>query len=97
MNTDEINSDTEKILKKLDESFVGLLPPDFEDDFPEGTLNAVDALLIVAREIRRLARAIGRLGLNGASTEMGALEVVSLEIKKGFDSVSNTLREIKQE
>jgi hypothetical protein len=50
----------------------------------ETTINAddlTDGLLAIARAIEKLAGAVERLGLNGASSSMGAIEVLAMEVK----------------
>lgn len=60
--------------------------------------NIVDALFFIGRNIGQLAQAIERLGVNGASTPMGAIEALGLEIKKlagalrgGFSEIANAI------
>ena len=38
-----------------------------------------------------IAHAINRLGLNGAATEMGAIEALSFEVKEGMQAIATSL------
>ncbi len=52
-----------------------------------------DGLLAIAEAINGLARAIDRLGTNGAASPMGAIEVLSVEIKEGFSLLASAISE----
>jgi hypothetical protein len=58
------------------------------------SVNVVDGLLAIAGAIEGLSRALDRLGTNGASTPMGAIELLSLQIKEAGASVARGLCEI---
>jgi len=64
----------------------------FETERGGEVLNVTDALFAIADSISTLARAVDKLGMNGAvgdkGTEFGALEVLSMEIKDGLNNVS---------
>jgi hypothetical protein len=64
----------------------------FTEDRGE-TVNIVDGLLAIAGAIDCLARAIDRLGTADAATPMGAIEILSMEIKEGFSSVASAIAE----
>lgn len=49
-----------------------------------------DAILDVAAALNRIADNIERLGLNNASSPMGALELVAFEIKKLREKYENS-------
>lgn len=57
-------------------------------------VNVVDALLEIASAINALARTIDRLGTNGASTPMGAIELLALEVKNAGESLANSIGEL---
>jgi len=56
--------------------------------------NVVDGLFAIARALERLADAVHRLGTNDASTNMGAIEVLSLEVKNGFGLLRSAISEL---
>jgi len=47
--------------------------------------NMTDGLFAIARAIERNAAALERLGLNGATSDMGAMELVGYELKRIAD------------
>lgn len=49
--------------------------------------NVVDGLFAIARAIERNAQALERLGLNNATSDMGALELVGYELKRIADQM----------
>jgi hypothetical protein len=51
-------------------------------------------LLYVAETIHELAISIKKLGLSDASTPMGAIEVLSSEIKEGAERLASSLSDI---
>jgi hypothetical protein len=53
--------------------------------------NLTEGLFAIARAIQYLAHTVERLGLNGASTGMGAIEVLSLEVRELANNISNGL------
>jgi len=54
-----------------------------------------EGLLAIAEAINNLARAIDRLGTNQAVTPMGAIEVLSMEIKDGFSLLASAISDLK--
>jgi hypothetical protein len=56
--------------------------------------NVVDGLFAIALALKRLADGIHRLGTNDASTNRGAIEVLSLEIKNDFDLMRTAISEL---
>ena len=56
-------------------------------------VNIVDGLLAIAAAIGSLARAIDRLGTADAATPMGAIEILSMEIKDGFSNLASAVAE----
>jgi len=59
-------------------------------------VNIVDALFAIGEAIDALARAIDRLGLNGAASPMGAIEVLSLEVKGLGDKIAEGLSSLAE-
>lgn len=55
----------------------------------------IRAARIIADALMELAQAVRALGLNGASTNMGAIEVLSKEVRDGMDSIAEAIREEK--
>ena len=51
------------------------------------------ALLQVADAIETLATHVKYLGTGNATTQMGALELLSMEIKNGAQEIANAIRE----
>ena len=64
----------------------------FTEDRGE-TVNIVDGLLAIAAAIGDLARAVNRLGTADAATPMGAIEILSMEIKDGFSNLASAVAE----
>ena len=60
-------------------------PNEMDSNFE--TANVTDALFAIARAIERNAKALERLGTNGATTEMGAIELLASEVKRIADDV----------
>ena len=48
----------------------------------------------VSQELGNIAQQLSNLGLSDAATSMGAIEVLSLSIKEGFESLSNNMLEV---
>jgi hypothetical protein len=68
---------------------------ELETDGPHGErANIVDGLYAIAGAISDLAHAIHRLGTNDAATPMGAIEVLSVEIKEGTSRVADAIGEV---
>lgn len=72
-----------------------LQSPNEEDSNGEAA-NVVDGLFAIASAVDRLAAATERLGTNGASGPMGAVEAVAKEIRDGFEAVSGAVAEAGQ-
>lgn len=51
--------------------------------------NVVDGLFAIARALGRVANALEKLGTANASTPMGAIEMLALEIKNGFERMAD--------
>lgn len=54
----------------------------------------VDAINGVADGLNNVARAIRQLGTANANTDMGALENLALEIKNGFEKLSDAVADV---
>jgi hypothetical protein len=54
-----------------------------------------EGLLAIAEAINNLAGAIDRLGTKGATTPMGAIEVLALEVKEGFSLLASAVSDLK--
>lgn len=54
-------------------------------------MNQTDALFAIADAINHLAKMVDRLGVNGASTPMGAIEALGMEMKNGFELLANAV------
>ena len=70
-------------MKNLDQY---LLTEDFGDP-----VNLTDGLFAIAYAIGALSRSIDRLGTANAATPMGAIEILAMEVKEGFSSISSSL------
>jgi len=55
----------------------------------DGSYAIAYALLQLAEQAKRAARAIDRLGLADAATPMGAIEVLSIELKRIADAMES--------
>lgn len=56
--------------------------------------NIVDAVLEVAKAMNRIADALHRLGLADAATPMGAIELLSNEVRTGFSGLNDNIYEV---
>jgi hypothetical protein len=65
-----------------------------EEDSQGGHANIVDGLFAIARAIDGLSRAMDRLGTNGVGPK-GAIEVLSEEIKEGFEKLASSIPDIR--
>ncbi len=52
-----------------------------ESDSNGETANVVDGLFAISRSLREVAKSIDRLGTNDATTKMGAIELLAMEVK----------------
>ena len=55
--------------------------------------NVVDGLLAIAGAMNRVGAAIEHLGLANAGTPMGAMEVMSMEIRDGLRLIASAVEE----
>lgn len=55
--------------------------------------NVVDGLFAIARSLVGVAAAIDRLGTGSASTPMGAIEVLSKEVRDGCQALAQAVAE----
>lgn len=53
--------------------------------------NVVDALFAIANSIEKLASAVNRLGTNDAATNMGAIELLAMEVKNAGESIAGAI------
>ena len=53
--------------------------------------NVVDGLFAIARGLAAVAEAINRLGNADAATPMGAIEMLSKEVRDGFSSLAGKI------
>lgn len=51
-----------------------------------------EAISQVAAALHRIAAAIEQLGTNGANTNMGALELLSLSTKEGMSGIAEAIK-----
>jgi hypothetical protein len=58
-----------------------------EQDSRLAPANVVDGLFAIARSMDRVAIAIERLGVGNANTDMGAIELLSKEVKDGLQQI----------
>jgi hypothetical protein len=58
--------------------------------------NVVDGLFAIARALNRIADKIDALGVNGANTQMGAIELVGKEMGNISVSIGSGLTEIAE-
>jgi methyl-accepting chemotaxis protein len=72
-----------------------LISPNVTDANSEAA-NLVDAVDNGSRALWQVGRAIERLGLNEASTSMGAIEVLAKEIKEGSERIASALSELAE-
>jgi hypothetical protein len=49
----------------------------------------------IAQGLYAVARAITALGTNGASSPMGAIELLAKELRDGFDRLADAIRDVK--
>ena len=56
-----------------------------------------EGLLAIAEAINNLAKAVYRLGTDQAITPMGAIEVLSKEVKDGFSLLASAVSDLKAE
>ena len=75
---------------KVAEAILNTLISPNEADSNLENANVVDGLFAIARSLSRVAKALERLGTNDASTPMGAIELLSLEVKNGFEKLANS-------
>lgn len=75
------------------ENFDDYLISDVEKDAEGNFANVVDGLFAIARALDGLSLAIHRLGTADAGTRMGAIEVLSMEIKDGFTRLADAISE----
>ena len=52
-----------------------------ESDSNGENANLVDGLFAISRSLREVAKSIDRLGTNDATTKMGAIELLAMEVK----------------
>jgi hypothetical protein len=76
-----VTTDPMAIVDMLGEVFVS---PNESDRNGEPT-NVVDGLFAIARALTAIAHNLDRLGTNGASSPMGAVEFLACEVKSGLD------------
>ena len=69
---------TDNIAAALNEVFISAN----ESDSNLEPANVVDGLFAIARGLHHVAHSIDRLGVNGADTSMGAIELLALEVSK---------------
>jgi hypothetical protein len=67
-----------------------LVSPNEHDSNLEAA-NVVDGLFAIARGLDRIATSIDNLGTGNASTPLGAIELLSKEVKDGFSSLSSAV------
>ena len=72
---------------------VEVVEREFGTDINTPETSVAAGLLSIAEALDRVAGELKRLGTNGASTPMGALEVVALEVKDGFEDLSSHVSE----
>lgn len=72
----------------LAEAVLGALVSPNEADRNGENANVVDGLFAIARAVHHLARAVEHLGVNDADASVGAVELLSKEIKDGLLSVA---------
>ncbi len=72
-----------------------LISPNVSDRNMEDA-NVVDTLDNCASGLQRIGRALERLGLDEASTPLGAIEVLSKEIKEGSERIADALTAIAE-
>ena len=63
---------------------------------PDSNLEPANVVDVIAGAGLNIARAIKRLGTNDAGTNMGAIEVLSNEIKEGSERIANALESVAQ-
>ncbi len=65
----------------------------FYSEIDGDAVNVVDGLFAIAASLAGVAQAIYKLGLADASTPMGAIESLSLEMRDGFSNLCAALME----
>lgn len=53
--------------------------------------NVVDGLFAIARGLHAVAQSIEKLGISDASTPFGAVELLSMEIRDGFNNLNTAI------
>ena len=53
--------------------------------------NVVDGLFFIGRAIEQVARSLSDLGTAGASTPMGAIEVLAMELKTASELIAGAM------
>lgn len=65
----------------------------FVTDVNGEEFNVADGLYAIASSLDNVARALRDLGTANASTPMGAIEILSMEIKEGFSGLASSVYE----
>ena len=55
----------------------------------------IEAIEELSKSIKALSSSVDKLGFNNASTPMGAIEMLSIEVKEGLEGVSESISSIK--
>ncbi len=71
--------------KEIAEALVGVFTSDRIEGFDPDNANVVDVMARIAQE---LSIGLSKLGLNDASTRMGAIELLSLSVKEGCSDIA---------
>jgi hypothetical protein len=50
----------------------------------------------ILKAIKKIGDELGRLGTNNAMTEMGAVEMLAMEVKNGTEAIANSLSMIAE-
>ena len=83
---------TNKTADALHDVFIS--PSEADGDFDNANANVVDGLFAIARGLHAIARSITVLGNADASSPMGALENLSMELKNGLLLIASSMESV---
>jgi len=81
------------VTRKLADAIELTLISPNETDVNLEPANVVDGLFFIGRAIEQVARSLSDLGTAGASTPMGAIEVLALELKTAAELIAATMEQ----
>ena len=97
MYEDRISELRREISEDVDSRLYGNTNTNIPESVTLGSAHVALAVLCLAESINRVAIELRGLGLNGASTPMGAIETLGLSMKEGLGSVAEAISEVSME